>query len=129
MKQKYKELRQLSYLLNIWNDYIDNYNINFDDISSQVINFFETESALTYPAKSFFVAIIYAKAFETYFGENFYDMLDDKELLIDDKYFVIYSDAKHIYDKILTKIDTSKILYYNSAKTTVQYFKQEFLCS
>ena len=124
----YKERRKLSYLINAFDD------INLDyiyikqsdeDLIKLIIKFFNTESLLVYPAKSYFVAIVYAKCIEKYFHINFYDALSDKELLVDDKYFKPYLESKNIYDKVLESI--GDIYQYDSIDKTVKYFKQEYL--
>ena len=52
-------------------------------------------------------------------------MLNDKELLPDDKYFMPYSFAKFIYDFVLAKI--GDVWQYKSIIPTLSYFKKEFL--
>lgn len=59
---------------------------NNDNVEDQVVDFFLTESELIYPAKSYFVAIVYAKCLEKYFGGSFFEYLNDPELLPDDTY-------------------------------------------
>ena len=117
--------RKLSYLMNDWDDRNLSFSINNNNVADQVINFFETQSVLIYPAKSYFVAIVYAKCMEKYFGLNFYDGLSDKDLLFDDKFFTPYLNDKQTYNKILNEIKNP--LEYNSTKKTVEYFKKEFL--
>lgn len=95
-------------------------------IVKQVVEFFNTESKLIYPAKAFFVAIVYAKCMEITYNEDFYRMLDDPTLLFDDKYFIRYSDAKDIYDAIIEQIDLDHILELPSTQKTINYFNQEF---
>lgn len=127
MRTDLKQRRKMSYLINIWDDMHKQYNENYNNVVQQVISFFENKSLLIYPAKSYFVAIIYAKCMQYYFNVNFYDALDDDELLIYDKYFVKYSLSKCIYDSILQKININTILDCESAQTTINYFKNEFL--
>lgn len=124
----YKERRKLSYLINVFDD------INLDyiyikqsdeDLIKLIIKFFNTESLLVYPAKSYFVAIVYAKCIEKYFHIDFYDALSDKELLVDDKFFKPYNESKDIYDAVLESI--GDIYQYDSIDKTVKYFKQEYL--
>lgn len=117
--------RELSYLLHEWDDKNLPHTINYDNISQQVINFFKFESKLVYPAKSYFVAIVYAKCLEKYFNIPFYEALDYKDLLIDDIYYNQYSQDKDLYDKILNSI--GDIFQYSSIDKTVKYFKQEFI--
>ena len=111
--------------MNIWDDNNLPYTINLNNIDKQVIDFFENGSELIYPAKSFFVAIIYAKCLEKYFKIDFYKALNDKELLPDDLYFVTYNNSKDIYNKIIENI--GNIWQYESINKTVGYFKKEFL--
>ena len=55
-----------------------------------------------YPAKSYCVAICYAKWIERDYGDKFYDLLNDKDLLFgNDPYFEVYKEKKHIYDPII----------------------------
>lgn len=125
MKEYLKEKRKLSYLINDWDDINLPFTINNDNIEKQVINFFINGSELVFPAKSYFVAIVYAKCLEKYFNEPFYESLNDIELLPDDKYFVLYEDDKQTYDNILKRINN--IWEYKSIIKTVNYFKKEFI--
>ena len=124
----YKERRKLSYLINVFDDIGLDYiyiKQSKEDLVKLIIKFFNTESLLIYPAKSYFVAIVYAKCIEKYFHINFYDALNDNELLPDDKYFKTYNESKDIYDKVLESI--GDIYQYDSIDKTVKYFKQEYL--
>ena len=119
------QLRQLSYLMNEWDDVSLDHKVNYNDIEDQIVDFFITESQLIYPAKSYFVAIVYAKCLEKYFKIPFYEALDYEDLLYDDKYFEKYSDSKHIYDNVIKRI--GDIWQYKSICKTVDYFMKEFL--
>lgn len=125
MKEELRAKRKLSYLLNIWDDVNLPYIFNNDNVEDQVVDFFLTESELIYPAKSYFVAIVYAKCLEKYFGGSFFEYLNDPELLPDDTYFKIYSQDKSTYDNIINRI--GDIWQYPSICKTVNYFKKEFL--
>lgn len=125
MKEELKAKRKLSYLLNIWDDVNLPYIFNNDNVEDQVVDFFLTESELIYPAKSYFVAIVYAKCLEKYFGGSFFEHLNDPELLPDDTYFKVYSQDKSTYDNIINRI--GDIWQYPSICKTVNYFKKEFL--
>jgi hypothetical protein len=58
-----------------------------------------------YPAKSYVVALVFARLLVLHFEESFYDVLDDPELLYgSDPHFLPYSDDPDTYDKILTFI-------------------------
>jgi hypothetical protein len=124
----WKERRKLSYLINEFDD-IDlphrHIDITDQELVKMIVHFFKTESLLIYPAKSYFVAIVYAYCLEKYFNENFYSVLDDPELLIDDMYFIPYSRHKYIYNRVLEQI--GDIGQYDSINKTVEYFKQEIL--
>ncbi len=125
MKQYLLDKRKLSYLINDWDDLNLPFTINDKDIASQVVDFFYEQSELVYPAKSYFVAIVYAKCLEHFFHEDFYECLSVKDLLPDDKFFKTYIDSQEIYDNILTRIKDP--LSYKSVEKTVSYFKKEFL--
>lgn len=99
--------------------YVDN-----DLIVLNVIHFFKTESKFIQPIKAYFVAIIYAKCMEKYFGKDFYECLSDPELLFDDPYFVPYTENKEVYDKVVDAI--GDLWQYSSITKTVDYFKKEF---
>lgn len=128
MLEKIKNRRNLSYLMNDFDDYISNcshQSFSKTKLIEQIIEFFKTESKLIYPAKSYFVAIIYAKCMEKYFKQDFYSCLNDVELLPDDESFIPYQYSSYIYDKVLR--DVGDIWQYSSIYKTVEYFKQEFL--
>ena len=79
----YKERRKLSYLINVFDDIGLDYiyiKQSKEDLIKLIIKFFNTKSLLIYPAKSYFVAIVYAKCIEKYFHINFYDALNDKDI-------------------------------------------------
>lgn len=128
MLEKIKNRRNLSYLMNNFDDYISNcshQSFSKTKLIEQIIEFFKTKSELIYPAKSYFVAIIYAKCMEKYFKLDFYSCLSDVELLPDDESFIPYQYSSYIYDKVLR--DVGDIWQYPSIYKTVEYFKQEFL--
>lgn len=124
----WKKKRAISYLFSDFDDKDLPYvfmDIDNTNLISIIIDFFKNESELIYPAKSYFVAIIYAKAIEKYFDEDFYTVLNDKELLPDDLYFKPYTEARNIYDAVID--DIGDIWQYSSINTTLKYFYQEFL--
>ena len=106
---------------------------NFDIVISQnvvedAIKYFTTtELGWVYPAKSYVVAICYARWIAENFSEEFYTVLDDRNLLFgNDPYFKPYSDASDIYNAILAKIG----LMFDETKGIVpdvrRYFNAEF---
>lgn len=122
----WKTRRKIYYLTNELTDINLQYSYNNQNIIQQVIDFFYNGSKLIYPAKSYYVAIIYAYLLSQYFGQDFYDMLNREDLLnYDDQYFVIYSKSKQIYDKILKQIYPK--LSELDINDTAIYFYKEFL--
>lgn len=126
MIQELLKRRKIAYKLFDWNDKDLDITIDHSDVISQTIHFFQTQSELIYPAKSYFVAIVYAKCLEQYFAQDFYKSLDDDQLIPDDPYFVPYSTDCQTYNIILDNI-SKDVLSYDSTKKTVEYFKKEFL--
>lgn len=106
-------------------DYKEEY-IDDEHLVGIIVEFFKTESRLIYPAKSYFVAIVYAKMLERYFDIPFYKALNTEDLLIDDRYFKRYEDNPYIYDEVL-KIIPGNFLELPSTEKTRKYFIQEFL--
>ena len=127
MDWKYR--RKLSYLINDFNDTGLDYTVKKygldEELVNEIVDFFISGSKLIYPAKSYFVAIVYAKLLEEHFDENFYDCLSDKELLLDDYFFVPYNRNRNVYNAVLSKIGDP--LEYKAAEKTKEYFYQEFL--
>lgn len=95
-----------------------------DSIVEDALRHWEEEvDEWIYPAKSYFVAICYAYWISEDFHEDFYETLDDDDLLPGDPYFVPYSGAKEIYDEIL-----SEVLYIEDGGMTSEvrkYYDEE----
>jgi len=91
-------------------DYNDDLNkvniINSQDIVGDAVkHFYENVSEWIYPAKSYFVAICYATWICEDYGEDFYQLLNDPELLYgNDPYFVPYDLDPETYDAILDQV-------------------------
>ena len=104
-----------------------------DEIADQVIDFFVEGSALVYPSKSYFVAIVYAACMLKYFPEHFKDIVEPLkcvDLLDNDDFFRPYfSKTAPIYNKILQWLERERIeiLDYASTEKTHNYFREEFL--
>lgn len=99
-----------------------------DDVVNDAVQYFEDENmGFVYPAKSYVVAICYAWWLTHDFNEDFYDCLNDKDLLYgNDPYFRHYSASKEIYNAILDKIlpiDETKGLIPEIKK----WYKAEFM--
>ena len=106
---------------------------NPDDrqIINDVVHYFTKPlDALIYPAKSYAVGLIYASLLVKYFGEDFYTVLNDPNLLYDnDPFFVPYKKDKQIYDAVLSHIDLSFTNPTQQVKITIRYFLEEFYIS
>lgn len=127
----YKILQEMYHSLHKVDDFINQQNICFierDDLVNRIIAYFTQEVlTLEYPAKSYAVAIIYAKLLEHYFNEDFYKTLNDPDLLYNnDKFFVPYDHDSHLYDHILSRISLDFDRSLSQIDTTIQYFEQEF---
>lgn len=106
-------------------------------LENKIMSFFRTESKLIYPAKSYFVAIIYAALISEIFNENFVNVIYDKDLLPDDKYFqkgldrtVVMNVVQELDNLGFQIINNKATLYLSGQKSclpTIQYFIDEFL--
>lgn len=100
-----------------------------EEIIQYVLRYFTMETLqLSYPGKSFAVAIIYAKLIEQHFGTPFIQSLSDPDLLAgNDLYFVPYGNAQSLYDSILEKIPDLQInTNFYQVRRTVECFQLEF---
>jgi hypothetical protein len=91
-----------------FDDDIKNFNIEINqEVVKYALQYFQTkEIGWIYPSKSYVVAICYAKWLSEDFRENFYELLNDEELLAgNDPYFVTYKNSKEIYDEIINSIE------------------------
>lgn len=97
-----------------------------DEIPATAIRYFyERDIGWLYPAKSYAVGVLYAKWISEEFGEDFYEVLDDPELLYgNDPYFVPYSSDRENYDKIIAAVPQEKLGMIPDIR---QYFEQEFM--
>ncbi len=81
-----------------------------------------------YPAKSYFVAIVYARLLRDNFMEDAYDVLDDPMLLFgNDPYFRTYGEAKAIYDSVLDQTSWDFDLTLGEIPDVKSYFDEEFM--
>lgn len=122
--------RKLSYLMHQFNDYDLPHTIQKDQSDERtanlVVQFFFSQSELIYPAKSYFVAIVYAKLLEQYFKIPFFSGLNQNDLLIEDPWFQPYPKKKELYDKVLEQIPED-FIKLEACQKTIAYFKEEFL--
>ncbi len=119
-----------------------------DDLSEEeIIEEFESEKIiqralsypikqtkeLYYPGKAYAIGIIFAKLIEHHFNEDFYECLNNENLLYgNDPYFKKYEDDKDTYDKIIENFPFD-ILFNEDLECsenflrTYDYFLREFL--
>jgi hypothetical protein len=92
--------------------------------------FFNPGHEVTYPAKSYADAIVYAHLIDKYFDIPFDTSLRDPDLLYDDPYYLPYDKNPKVYDVALKfiKLNSPKELQYNLPQviTTVENFEKEF---
>ena len=137
LPKEIQEKRKLSYLFKEFDDTnLARIVLNFatdDEIADSVIEFFVEGSALVYPPKSYFVAIVYAACMLKYFPEHFKDIVEPLkcvDLLDNDDFFRPYiSRTAPIYNKVLQWLERERteILDYASTMKTHNYFRAEFL--
>lgn len=95
----------------------------------QVVEYFSViPEKVIYPAKSYMVAIVYARLLRDHFGEDFYEALDDQDLLYgNDPHFVPYSKHKSVYDAVLAQVGVDFDLSKGEIPDVANYFREEFI--
>jgi hypothetical protein len=96
-----------------------------DIITEAVRHFEEYVDEWIYPSKSYVVAICYATWIGDDFDEDFYDILNDAELLPHDPYFVPYDEDRYTYDAILDAI--GEVDMTGMVPDIYEYYKEEIL--
>ena len=105
MNKEWKIRQKLYHKTNTEHD--DDLNKLHTEYSSNIIEtaikyFNDKDLGFVYPAKSYVVAICYAYWLSKDFDENFYELLNDKDLLFgNDPYFKTYEEDTKTYDEIL----------------------------
>lgn len=90
--------------------------------------FYDRNIGWIYPAKSYMVAICYARWLEHYFGGDAYDYLNDPELLYgNDPYFIEYSRDPKTYHQILETVTWEFDESIGMVPDVKEYFLKEFL--
>lgn len=104
------------------------------DFQAEIVAYFlrEGDGRLYYPQKAYSVALVYAKLLQRYFDEDFYEVLNDADLLLGDKHFVPYSKDKGTYDELILLMSHANLWDFENnpisqVRATVSYFKKEFL--
>lgn len=74
-------------------------------VEDAIRHFEEYVNEWIYPSKSYVVAICYATWISEDFDEDFYELLNDPDLLAgNDPYFVPYDEDKYTYDEIINVV-------------------------
>lgn len=106
--QEWKVKQEIFHRLNKnYSDDLNKVNIvqSDDNVNDAVRHFKEHVDQWIYPAKSYFVAICYAHWISEDYGEDFYKLLNDPDLLHrNDPYFVTYKNDPETYDAIINRI-------------------------
>lgn len=90
--------------------------------------FYDRNIGWIYPAKSYMVAVCYARWLEHYFGGDAYDYLNDPELLYgNDPYFIEYSRDPKTYHQILETVTWEFDESIGMVPDVKEYFLKEFL--
>lgn len=113
-------------------DAVENFPTRIDDniVGAALDYFFNPQEESVYPGKSYAVAIIYARLLRDYFEEDFYEVLNDPEMLYNnDEYFVPYQQDRESYDAILAALGGVDHIPLEGkwVDFTVQYFNHECL--
>lgn len=102
--------------------------ITFSDetVADAILHFNRKVDYWIYPAKSYFVAICYASWISEDFGEDFYGVLSDPELLAgNDPYFIPYEKDMETYNRILEVIRLP-LPMYGMVPDVRKYYESEF---
>jgi hypothetical protein len=119
-------------LTQVHTDAVENFPTRLDDnaVGAALDYFYNPQDESVYPGKSYAVALIYARLLRDHFGENFYEVLSDPELLYNnDEYFVPYHRDPQTYDAILTAVGGVDAIPLSGrwVDYTVRYFRDECL--
>lgn len=130
--KEWKIRQQYFDMTNGTNDYKDDLNkveinlVEGEEIAEYAIRHFEEYvDEWIYPSKSYVVAICYASWISDDFDEDFYETLNDPELLPHDPYFVPYDEDKYTYDAILEQI--GEVDMTGMVPDIYEYYKEEIL--
>lgn len=130
---EHKIRQKIFYLLNSeFDDDLSNFQIEIVDdhqiIDSSVKYFKTSDLGWVYPSKSYVVAICYAKWISEIWGHDFYQILNDPDLLFNnDPYFVPYEKSKKIYDSILDQVGLDFDQNSGIIPDIKNYFLKEFM--
>jgi len=114
------------------NKYEDDLNDKYIELSIDIVEnavkyFTTTELGWVYPAKSYVVGICYAKWISELYSENFYELLNDEDLLYgNDPYFIPYNQNKKDYDAIIKIVGLNFDENIGIIPDIKEYFIKEF---
>lgn len=104
-----------------------------ETVIQRAIEYFTKNSVdISFPAKSYAVALIYAHLLEKHFAKPFFESLSDADLFCgNDLYFKPYTEDADIYDEILKAVPIKKEpyqlpLHLNQVFESHAYFLREF---
>lgn len=103
-----------------------------EEIIENAISYLTTPmSHISYPSKSYAVALIYSYLIEKYFHEDFWISLNDENLFCgNDLHFSPYSKSPFIYNEILNRVGGKVNILKNSeleqVQKTIGFFCEEF---
>jgi hypothetical protein len=128
--KEWKIKQEIFHRLNVNHDddlSLHNVEINDDVVGCAIKYFLENSQGWVYPSKSYVVAICYARWISEEYNEDFYQLLNDEELLYkNDPYFKTYAEDPDTYDKIITAVG----LKFNEDSGIIpdvkKYYRMEF---
>lgn len=108
--------------------------VKSDELAFQVVDYLlNKDHVISYPAKSYAVAVIYAHLLEQHFGVPFGESLNDPMLLYgNDPHYVPYTDDPEVYHTIHQNVCLDEGITYGllhefpQVVATVDYFNREF---
>jgi len=103
-------------------------NIESPDVIQDALNYIQYKDEIGYmPGKARMVSIIYATKMQEYYGGDFYDYLNDPELMLNhNEWFKVYHEDRETYDKIIKALKhIPNWIDGGWAPTTVNYWWME----
>lgn len=90
-------------------------------------HFFEKVDEWIYPSKSYVVAFCYAYWISRDFGEDFWQLLNDPDLLYgNDPYYKTFNESPEVYDYLFDNVDWP-IPMQGMVPDIYEYYKDEIL--
>lgn len=100
-------------------------------IESTILYFTTTMTVLSFPSKTYAVAIIYSMLLQQHFSVPFFESLNDADLFVGtDRFFVKYQLNTNVYDAVLEELKLRNInpleLTFSQVQSTIEYFNEEY---